>query len=247
MRCVDARLLFDAFLNGELSSAMATELQAHRVKCADCRREFALLEVSGHVLRLNDDPVALADDFTDRLIACMDRPKSPWLLRLRWAGYVGAPVAAAAVVAMAFLGVFDGGGQRKVAGVSTSVEEVLGQPPLPQVLVDAPVNGMSGADERGRRSIARPDEAPDAMRAQAPTDWFQGVRTDVAGKQQRGEPLERALDLTILQLIDILEQAKRSPHGTAPLSTGDDAAKPAPRSDGVLPDLEGTYDGNADR
>ena len=98
MRCADARQLFDAFLNRELSPSMATELQAHRVKCADCRRELALLEVSGHVLRADRDPVTVDDSFTDRLIACMDEPRSRWPMRLRWTAYVGAPLAAAAVV-----------------------------------------------------------------------------------------------------------------------------------------------------
>ncbi len=236
MRCVDARQLFDAYLNGELSSSMATELQAHRVKCADCRREFALLEVSGHVLRVDDDPVALDDNFTDRLIACMDEPKSPWTKRLRWTAFVGAPLAAAAVVAMAFVGVFDIGGKGQVAGVITSVEEVLGQPPVPRVLVDAPVAGDSATSVSGG--------------AQAPDGWFNNVRSDVAEKQRRGEPLQRALDLTVLQLIDILEEAKRAPQGQNPLPVGSDAKGASDRSDDsddTLPVPEGAYNSNTDR
>ncbi len=234
MRCADARQLFDAFLNGELSSSMATELQAHRVKCADCRRELALLEVSGHVLRADRDPVTIGDSFTDRLIACMDEPRSRWPMRLRWTAYVGAPLAAAAVVAMAFLGFFDTGGKGQVAGVSTSVEEVLGQPPVPRVLVDAPVRGP-----------VRNEHATPAGQAQVPDDWFRHVQSDVAEKQRRGEPLERALDLTILQLIDILEEAKPTPQGTDHLPKADGTTDG--ESHGALPDPDGAYNRDVDR
>lgn len=235
MRCVDARQLFDAFLNEELSASMATELQAHRVKCADCRRELALLEVSGHVLRADRDPVVIDDSFTDRLIACMDEPKSRWPMRLRWAAYVGTPLAAAAVVAMAFLGFFDTGGKGQVAGVSTSVEEVLGQPPVPGVLVDAPVLRESDRDV----------PVTPSGQAQVPDDWFSHVQSDVAEKQRRGEPLERALDLTILQLIDILEEAKQTPQRKDPIPKADGTT--GGESPGALPDPDGAYNRDTDR
>jgi len=206
MRCEEARQLFDSYLNGELSSRMATELHAHRVKCSNCRRELALLEVSGHVLQVDSDPISLDVDFTDRLMACMESPNSAWSKRLRWVVYVGAPLAAAAVVALAFLGVFDTNGVGRVAGVSTSVEDVLGQPPVPSVLGDAPV-----AEKKSTQVHPSLDE------------WFLRVQSDVEAKRRDGQTLDRAVDLTILQLMDILEEAKKDPEQQDHFPVGDDS------------------------
>jgi len=206
MLCNEARQLFDAYLNGELSSRMATELHAHRVKCAACRRELALMEVSGHVLQVDGDPVVLDVDFTDRLMACMEAPKSVWPKRLRWTAYVGVPLAAAAVVAMAFLGVFDTGRTSRVAGASTTIQEVLGQPPTPAVLGDAP------KDERGPAVGRNPLE-----------DWFARLQSDVDAKRRDGQTLDRAVNLTILQLMDILEEAKEDAPHEDHFPVGDDA------------------------
>jgi hypothetical protein len=206
MRCEEARQLFDAYLNGELSTRMATELHAHRVKCGSCRRELALLEVSGHVLRVDREAVGLDADFTDRLMACMETPKSRWPRRLRWAAYVGAPLAAAAVVAMAFLGVFDASGRGQVAGVSIPVEDVLGEPPVPAVLGDPP----PAADE------VKP--------AQSSFDeWFRRMQSDVEARRREGQTPDRAVDLTILQLMDILEEAKKDPQEQNHFPVGDDS------------------------
>lgn len=206
MRCEEARQLFDIYLNGELSSRMATELHAHRVQCSNCRRELALLEVSGHVLQVDRDRVSLDVNFTDRLMACMEAPRSVWTKRLRWATYVGAPLAAAAVVALAFLGVFDTNGVGHVAGVSTSVEEVLGQPPVPSVLGDAPV----------------PEKKPTPAHPSL-DEWFLRVQSDVEAKRRDGQTLDRAVDLTILQLIDILEEAKKGPEQQDHFPVGSDS------------------------
>lgn len=210
MRCEQARQLFDPYLNGELSTPMATELHAHRVKCAACRRELALLEVSGHVLKADDDPVQLDVNFTDRLIACVDSPRSRWSAPLRWSAYVGAPLAAAAVVAMAFLGVFDAGSNGKVASEVTSIEAVLGEPPVPPVLADAPVE-------------------PAVSNRSHPLDaWFHEVQADTDAKRRNGPVMQDTLDLTILQLLDILEDAKKA-NSTDPASQrASEAGDPLP-------------------
>jgi hypothetical protein len=120
MNCRHAQNLFDAHLNGELSSGLETELAAHCVRCSDCRQQMALLEVAGHVIRSDklDDDELLGDDFTNRLLACVVKqagvvkrndstrrptlrmtfpvstPSRPW--------WIGGSIAAAAVVALSF-------------------------------------------------------------------------------------------------------------------------------------------------
>lgn len=104
MNCKQARNLFDAYLNGELSPALETELGAHRLQCSDCRHELALLEVVGHVVGADsEDEPALDDAFTDRLIACLDERKvapsrSRWRPTILWGG----GLAAAAAITIAF-------------------------------------------------------------------------------------------------------------------------------------------------
>jgi hypothetical protein len=107
MRCEQARQLFDAYLDGELSAGQATEVGTHRLNCAECRRALALLEVSGHIIAHDRDTVAAPSAFTDRLLACMDEPHNRWVERVRRYVYYGVPLAAAAVIGLAFLGVFD--------------------------------------------------------------------------------------------------------------------------------------------
>lgn len=126
MRCQQARQLFDAYLDGELSPSQVTELSAHRVKCASCRRELALMEVAGRVLSLSNEPARLSGDFTDRLLACVDDQSQRPLLRFRKYLYVAGPLAAAAVVAFAVFGGFDRTVKSRVAGVK--VERVQPAP-----------------------------------------------------------------------------------------------------------------------
>ncbi|MCP4245420.1 MAG: zf-HC2 domain-containing protein, partial [bacterium] len=101
MNCEQARNLFDAYLDGELSSALETELHAHRLNCADCRQELALMEVAGHVIQSGTDEFTLQPDFTDRLLACVatdvPQPRSRRGLIIR----IGVGLAAAACVTVA--------------------------------------------------------------------------------------------------------------------------------------------------
>ncbi len=103
MTCSQARNLFDVYLDGELSGSLGTELAAHRVACGACRRELALMEVAGHVIRVDSDGPTLSNGFSDRLLACMDEPSSASFLRFRkvvlWAG---GGLAAAAALALMF-------------------------------------------------------------------------------------------------------------------------------------------------
>lgn len=185
MQCQQARQLFDAYLDGELSPSLATELGAHRLRCADCRQALALLEVSGHILRSDRDAVRPTEDFTDRLLACVDTVP-PWRAKAVRYITIGGPLAAAAVIALAFLGVFDNKGPSQVAGVKETAQPVgISSPETPAVRQDA-----------SRAS----DPAEDAL--------GEFIDQTQARMKDKGESMQRVLDLTILQMLDILEEAK---------------------------------------
>jgi len=184
MQCEQARQLFDAYLDGELSPALATELGAHRVQCADCRRSLALLEVTGHLLASDKEPVELSPAFSDRLLACMDTRPAKWVRRFRRTFYVGGPLAAAAVVALAFLGVFDPQGGRVNSKIE-SVYDILEQPESP-----LPADDQVGV---------------------ALDEWTEQARERMDSKRQSGESLHNMLDLTVQQWIDILNENNASP------------------------------------
>ena len=78
LTCQQARNLFDAHLNRDLSDDLSTEITAHCLRCPSCRQELALLEVAGQVIRAEHDEPSLSEDFTDRLIACIrQQPIAP--------------------------------------------------------------------------------------------------------------------------------------------------------------------------
>ncbi len=162
MQGEQARQLFDAYLDGELSPPLAMELGAHRIHCPECRRALALLEVSGHIIASDRDPVDLSSGFSNRLLACMGPPGGRWEQRLRRVMYIGGPLAAAAVVTMAFLGVFDRdqgewagkeevwpGGEQVDVTPDVELPDLLDEPDLPQ------------ADDHAERVLAE-------IRAQTP-------------------------------------------------------------------------------
>jgi anti-sigma factor RsiW len=196
MRCEETQQLFNAYLDGELSPSLTTELDAHRLQCAECRRSLAILEVTGHVLSSGHDPVTLKEGFTDRLLACVDTPARRRWNQIRRYAYVGGPLAAAAVIALAFLGLFDRGRQSKVAGLKVE--------PLVQTAPQAPAPTEQGSPTA--EEIAAADKAIDA--------WIEQMRVNLDIKRQSGASLQKALDLTILQVLDILEQLndRSAPH-----------------------------------
>lgn len=160
MRCEQVRQLFDAYVDGELSASQRTELGAHRLQCADCRRELALLEVSGHVLATDGMPAETSAEFTDRLLACIDSPRRRWTHRIRRGLYIGGPMAAAAVVGLAFLGIFD----RRESRVLGHKVERLAAPPaaLPGGDTTQPAEG-DAADRHASEFFRRLRENVDAM------------------------------------------------------------------------------------
>ncbi len=114
MHCEQAKSLIDAYLDGDLAPTLANELSAHCMQCPDCRQTLALSEVAGHLVSADSDSVALDDEFTDRLMACIDLPGDSRAARLWRIARIGVPVAAAAVVGFALLGLFDP--EQRVAG-----------------------------------------------------------------------------------------------------------------------------------
>jgi hypothetical protein len=197
MHCEQARQLFDAYLDGELSPSLATELGAHRLRCADCRQALALHEVSGHILRSDRDPVQPSDDFTDRLLACVDSAPS-WRRKVLNSLYIGGPLAAAAVIALAFIGVFDGKRPSQVAGVKQ---------------VAAPSAAQSTQPGKPTATATAPAQTVDPAE-QALGEFFDQTQQRMKDK---GESVQRVLDLTVLQMLDILEEAKdRSQAGMKP-------------------------------
>lgn len=187
MKCEEAHTFFQGYLDGELTSSLSTELAAHRVQCADCRRVLALMEVAGHVVAIDSGSTELAPDFSDRLLACMESPVSRWRRRLRRTVYLGVPALAAAVVALAFLGVFDRG-----TGV---------------------VDGL----------IATSQDAVDQWVDPSPKELVEQAQKNIASKRKSVETLQNRLDLTIGQILDILDDAKSSSpdaESVPPVGTG---------------------------
>ena len=118
MNCQQARNFFDAYLDGELSPSLETELAAHRLQCSDCRHELALLEVVGHVVSADGETEAtLGDAFGDRLLDCLRERRSPeprGILFRSWV-WAGASLAAAACLALVWA-LFLNGPAPQVAG-----------------------------------------------------------------------------------------------------------------------------------
>ncbi|UCE60054.1 MAG: zf-HC2 domain-containing protein [Phycisphaerales bacterium] len=194
MRCEEARQLFDAYLDGELSKSLATELAAHRVRCPACRRALALLEVSGQIIASDREPVTLDEDFSGRLLACVEAPERRWPLRVRRTLFYAGPLAAAAVIALAFLGVFD-------RGNGAQPHEVAGHKETREVPVYVP-----GEESTGDSGVNSPDET--AAAEYALEQWMKQAQQNSEAKRQSVESLHKALDLTIGQWLDILEEAK---------------------------------------
>jgi hypothetical protein len=187
MRCEEARQLFDAYLDGELSPSLATELGAHRVRCPACRRALALLEVSGHIISSDRDPVTVPDDFPDRLLACVDVREHRWVAKVRRSLYVAGPLAAAAVIALAFLGFFDRGRDSRVAGVRVEPAHVEAGVTTPRPVAPSPSAYDREAAER------------------AIDQWIGQMQMNRAAKGQTGESTPKPPDLTILQILEMLK------------------------------------------
>ena len=227
MNCEQARQLFDAYLDGELPPALATELGAHRVNCPECRQALALLEVTGHIIASDSEPVSLRDDFSERLLECMDTKVSRWPSRMRRILYISGPLAAAAVIALAFLGVFD----RHDTKVASEKTQAVGVPSV----VEADANGASNEiDEAELEAIADADRALE--------EWVERTRENLNTKLESGEKLREYFDLTIFQWLDIVNSAQNASGGEdhfpgADIQLEPDADMAVPTDDDTIEDL----------
>jgi anti-sigma factor RsiW len=223
MHCHEAQKLFDAYLDGELPPEQTAELAAHRLRCSSCRQALAVLEVTRDVIASDTTPIQLRDEFTDRLLACVAARRRVWPRRLRLGVYYGMPLSAAALIALAFLGVFDQ--KSKVAG---EVNEVR-----PSVPVSAMVEEVATP-----AAVAPSEPAPPEAEAleQAVTDWLSQTRSNLDAKRQGGDAVGRKLDLTIIQLLDILDSMQdpgAAPHYPGAEEGRDTSGKPATPAEDV--------------
>jgi anti-sigma factor RsiW len=227
MNCEQARQLFDAYLDGELPPSLATELGAHRVSCPECRQALALLEVTGHIIASDSEPVSLRDDFSERLLECMDTKTSRWPARMRRILYISGPLAAAAVIALAFLGVFD----RHDTKVASEKTQAVTPPSVVEAGADRATNAI---DEAELEAI---DDADRALE-----EWAERTQENLNTKLESGERLREYFDLTIFQWLDIVNSAQDAPGGEdhfpgADIQLQPDADKAAPTDDDTVEDL----------
>lgn len=204
MNCEQARQLFDVYLDGELPSGLATELGAHRVQCARCRQELALMEVTSHIVASDEERASLSPEFSDRLIACLGEQTSGRLYRFRRVLYIAGPFAAAAAVLVLSFSVFFDRDQR-VAGEKVEIG------PASVATAESPSDASTdraAPTPRGDRTVTDDPEAIAArQRREAAED---AIDRWVRQTAQRGSALSQALDLTVMQLLDMLEAFEQS-------------------------------------
>lgn len=101
--CDQARNLFDAHLNDEISSSWTAELHAHAVACGSCRRELSLLRACGDVIARDAVAPMPSSSFTDSVMAATATVRGRTARWNRWRslsvwGGAGATAAAAAIM-----------------------------------------------------------------------------------------------------------------------------------------------------
>lgn len=195
MNCEQARNLFDAYLDGELSAALETELHAHRLQCSSCRQALALLEVTGHVVASGADEPRLGVEFSDRLLACLEpelprpHPVRTWTIRL------AAPLAAAACLAL-LIGYLSRP-QPRVAGTRDEPDT------LPQIVNPAAA------------------EAPPPGFDVAATTIQQSLERALKETQQSSDALVQFGQMTLLEMAETLEHEAKG-DSADPSDAGDE-------------------------
>lgn len=103
MNCAEFEQLMDAYLDGELSGSLRLEFDAHRLRCRRCQLSVAMMESVGDVLMLDHPPAGLSEDFTENVMARIERrrPLSIRMRGLRVALVAGGLLQAAAVLLLA--------------------------------------------------------------------------------------------------------------------------------------------------
>ncbi|MFQ5489491.1 MAG: anti-sigma factor family protein [Phycisphaerae bacterium] len=195
MNCEQAHNLFDAYLDGELSPGLETELHAHRLGCSACRQELALMEVAGHVISSTDGDPQLPGGFTDRLLACIE-PEVIRPGRIRtWSLRLGCGLAAAACLVL-LVGHFSKPGP-VVLGTRT---EGAGA-----VVVDRPADEGSVVGKLEFHPPMATAPLPSAGLNEAAQVLRRTVEETLRDTQQSSRSLARFGQATLLQMIDALQ------------------------------------------
>ncbi|MCH7813128.1 MAG: zf-HC2 domain-containing protein [Planctomycetes bacterium] len=205
MNCEQARNLFDAYLDGELSSALETELHAHRLNCPDCRQELALMEVAGHVIQSGTDEFTLQPDFTDRLLACVAADAPQRRSRRGLIIRIGAGLAAAACVTLVLV---------RMIGPTPQVA------PFAETGPDTAVSDAAvGSDPEGEFEMPAPGFQDAATALQ------RSLEDAMLETHESSASLWRLGEMTLLQLIDTLQTDRQVDVDSAEAAPGE--ASPA--------------------
>jgi hypothetical protein len=224
MECTQAQELFHPHLDGTLTGSLAAEFAAHQLQCAACRRELALLEVSGHVMAADSaDPTPDAD-FTDRLMACALPPPAPWYRRRGVLLKLGAPLAAAASIAL--LLTFGGGSDGSSSG-SVAPEH---SHPAPVVLGEEGGETIANASELRARVKRARDLHPEREDLKALDEALEALVNQVSTDAEEGAAiLETYGKMTIMEILELMQRDsswREIPAGRAP-NTSEGAHDPA--------------------
>jgi len=103
MKCNEFERLIDAYLDGELSSSLRLEFDAHRLHCRRCQLLMVMMETVETVVASDTRGPRLSEDFTQRLLGELKqrRPASMRLRPTRVAIAAAAMLQAAAVLYLA--------------------------------------------------------------------------------------------------------------------------------------------------
>ncbi len=212
MNCQQAGNLFDAYLDGELSASLETELAAHRLQCAACRQELALLEVAGHVIAVDSDSETPLDEaFTERLLACIE-PAAANAARIwyrRW--WISGVTLAAAALAIACT-----------------------------VWLTRPAGRVAGARfENPQLLVDRPAESEQADFQQAADSLVQQVDSTWSSRADSAQSLLDFGQMTILQILDefSIDQTEEPEEQFQPLPASFDELAPPPATESDIEDL----------
>lgn len=69
LTCRSVQHLYDAYLDGELSSSLLAEVEAHLLQCPECQRQVDLLRAAANVIATDAMPLGLPDGFSERILA----------------------------------------------------------------------------------------------------------------------------------------------------------------------------------
>ena len=227
--CRQARHLFDAFLDDELSPAMRAELHTHRLSCPDCSQELALLEACADVVASDRREPVLHEDFTDRvLVAFAGRKPVPSYRWRRIAVFAGSPLAAAAVLVFAFTAWF-----HQPAPVHKVLGGTKGAVRLPDSLLPdvMKVSHTLTPEQQAELAKLEPLQAKDVLAA-----WLspavERANNLLSQTQDSASQLANFVRLGILPPdVRVVELPQQTPTESADL--GDDPTKP--RFDNALP------------